>query len=247
MLVVPDSALYAKNASRRRRLLYSIGMSGPLASLLAGIAEGNWLQVLSSLSVVAVLLLIALPLHELAHALTAKWLGDDTAERLGRVTLNPLAHLDVFGSLLILLAGFGWAKPVPVNPYRLRPSARAGMALVAVAGPLTNLLLAVVGALLFRIAGATGALQVGFGGWLSSFLSALVIFNVLLALFNLIPVPPLDGSRLLALVLPDQAQPLIEMLERYGFVLLLVLFTFGGVSVVIREPAIWLVRILLFA
>ncbi|MFN3705165.1 MAG: site-2 protease family protein [Thermoflexales bacterium] len=227
-------------------------MGGPLGTLLAGVAEGDWLRVLSSVSVIAALLLVALPLHELAHALTAKWLGDDTAERLGRVTLNPLAHLDVFGTLLVLLAGFGWAKPVPVNPYRLRTDPRTGMALVAIAGPLTNLLLAVAAALIFRLASGLNILE-GYGplgpflgGWLGEMLFALVVFNTFLALFNLIPVPPLDGSRLLALVLPEQAQPMMEMLERYGFVILLLLFSFGGMSRLIATPANWLVRMLLF-
>ncbi|MDR7567247.1 MAG: site-2 protease family protein, partial [Armatimonadota bacterium] len=142
----------------------------------------------------AVALLVAVTVHEYAHAYTAVRLGDPTPKRLGRLTLNPLAHLDPWGTLLLLLAGFGWAKPVPVNPaYFADP--RRGMLMVAAAGPLANLaLLGALGAL--ARAGTVPEL-----GWLGELWLRLLYVNAVLAVFNLLPVPPLDGSRILGALL----------------------------------------------
>ena len=149
-------------------------------------------------------MLLVLPLHESAHALVAKWFGDDTAERQGRISLNPLAHLDPFGGLLMVLTGFGWAKPVPINPLRMKKY-RAGISLTALAGPVSNLLAAFVAGIAYNIIICTKsglmALVSSEGPTMSSvllLLSFLFQVNVGLAVFNLIPIPPLDGYNVLS-------------------------------------------------
>lgn len=138
-------------------------------------------------------ILVSLTVHEFSHALVGKWRGDDTAERMGRLTLNPLAHLDPFGFIALLLVGFGWAKPVPYNPYNLRDS-KWDAVLIALAGPGSNILLASICAL---------ALRLLVGGEIITRLNLLVVFlfltiliNLFLAFFNFIPIAPLDGSKL---------------------------------------------------
>lgn len=149
-------------------------------------------------------MLLVLPLHESAHALVAKWFGDDTAERQGRISLNPLAHLDPFGGLLMVLTGFGWAKPVPINPLRMKKY-RAGISLTALAGPVSNLLAAFVAGIAYNIIICTKS---GLMALVSSevttmscvllLMSFLFQVNVGLAVFNLIPIPPLDGYNVLS-------------------------------------------------
>lgn len=149
-------------------------------------------------------MLLVLPPHESAHALVAKWFGDDTAERQGRISLNPLAHLDPFGGLLMVLTGFGWAKPVPINPLRMKKY-RAGISLTALAGPVSNLLAAFVAGIAYNIIICTKS---GLMALVSSevttmscvllLLSFLFQVNVGLAVFNLIPIPPLDGYNVLS-------------------------------------------------
>ncbi|MDR1961991.1 MAG: site-2 protease family protein [Gracilibacteraceae bacterium] len=169
-------------------------------------------------------IVIAFSLHEYAHARMAFALGDDTAARLGRLTLSPVRHIDPLGLLLIIVFGFGWAKPVPVNPVNFRSTVtmRQGMMLTAAAGPLTNLLLAVAGSVLLRF---SLPLLFADGGQsiLAEMLYYFVNLNVLLMVFNLLPVPPLDGFRVLSGVLPRGADPLLNLLERGGWVFLVVL------------------------
>ncbi len=151
----------------------------------------------------AITLMLVLPLHEAAHAWIAYKLGDDTAARQGRLTLNPFAHLDILGSILILFTGFGWAKPVPINPIRMKKY-RAGIALTALAGPMSNIAAALFSALIYSILMAT---KLGYDAIYTStitpmtcilmLLKFLVSVNVGLAIFNLIPVPPLDGFNVL--------------------------------------------------
>ncbi len=141
---------------------------------------------------------MALTFHEFSHGLVAKLQGDDTAERLGRLTLNPIPHIDPIGLLAALLAGFGWAKPVPYNPYNLR-NQKWGPVLVAAAGPFSNLLLFVVTGLLYRGLAMAGLMSADSA--LAGFLGALMGVNVVLFAFNLIPLPPLDGSKVLLLFL----------------------------------------------
>lgn len=219
-----------------------MNFGGPLGTILQGIESGRMDLVFGSLITLVLLLLIAFPLHELAHAVTARWLGDDTAERLGRVTLNPLKHLDPIGSILFVLTGFGWAKPVPVSMYRLRGNPRTSFAIVALAGPLTNLALAAIFAVFFRILAPALGLDNTLGQMLAFSLVTAVSLNVLLAVFNLIPVPPLDGSRLLAALLPDQGQTLMDQLERWGFFIIIALSATGILSQLINPPVNLLTR-----
>jgi Zn-dependent protease len=173
-----------------------------------------------------VILLFAFPLHELAHAVTADWLGDDTPRRQGRLTLNPLAHLDVYGSLLLLLGTFGWAKPVYTNPYNFRNGPRAGTAMVALAGPLMNLVLAVVGALTWRaLDGFGGSELIGRNAFsnLTTFADVFVSINLYLMLFNLLPFGPLDGMKVLRGLAPNNWDGALDQLERWGMFILIAL------------------------
>lgn len=169
-----------------------------------------------------VVLLIAFTLHELAHAMTADYLGDPTPRSQGRISLNPLVHLDPIGTIMLLLAGFGWAKPVMVNPYNMRGNPHTSMAIVAAAGPITNVILAALGAIAFQV----GLLYPTFSaaGTFPSpafLLTEFVWINLILAFFNLIPVPPLDGYRILMGVLPGDMGMRMRGIEQYGFIILL--------------------------
>ncbi|MCS7235553.1 MAG: site-2 protease family protein [Armatimonadota bacterium] len=183
----------------------------------------------------AAAVLVAATVHEYAHAYAAVQLGDPTPRWLGRLTLNPLAHLDPLGTALLLLVGFGWAKPVPVNPAHFQDP-RRGVLLVAVAGPLANV--CVVGALgvLYRLG------LVPEGGWLGSFWARMLYVNAVLAVFNLLPIPPLDGSRVLQALLRGEAEQAYARLQPYGNLLLLVLLATGWLGPLLRGPVLWLVR-----
>lgn len=167
-------------------------------------------------------IIIALTFHEYAHAKVAYAFGDPTAKEAGRLTLNPFKHLDLMGTLLLVLAGFGWAKPVPINPMYFSGNRKGKILLVSLAGPLTNLAEALV---------ATGILAliwhfVPYGSvsnYLFNLLYYFMFINIVLAIFNFIPIPPLDGSKILAGLLPDKCFNFILGLERYGFLILLVL------------------------
>jgi Zn-dependent protease len=180
--------------------------------------------------VVAIMLLVGFPVHEFAHALAAYRLGDGTAKLFGRLTLNPIAHFDPLGGLLLAVSfigagfGFGWAKPTPVNPSNLA-GGRRGEALVAAAGPLSNLVLAAVVALPLRYILGNPDLMVQIPFIVIQVLYLFVYINLVLMVFNLLPIPPLDGSKVLFAFLPPrlswQWRPI---LEQYGFILMLLLF-----------------------
>ena len=173
---------------------------------------------LEAIVAVALVLLVALPFHEFSHALAAYRLGDPTAKFMGRLTLNPFAHLDPLGSLLILLAGFGWAKPTPYNPYNLQ-GGRSGEAIVGFAGPASNLVLATAAAIPLRYIVASGvSVPVEVVQVLFLFLQ----INVILMVFNLVPIPPLDGSKILFAFLDPQTERQVRpFLEQYGFLILI--------------------------
>jgi Zn-dependent protease len=189
----------------------------------------------------APVILFALTIHEYCHGFVANYLGDDTALRQGRLTLNPIAHLDVIGTILMFMVGFGWAKPVPVNPLNFK-NPKKGMLLVALAGPVSNLLTAIVAAIFLRnliptIITSDQAIS-GFYSTLLVVIVLTVIYGVALAIFNLLPIPPLDGSRVLYGVLPERQAYAYSRFEPYGVMALFALFLFGGraFSVVIWYP-----------
>ena len=176
-------------------------------------------------SMVATLLavLMAITFHETAHGYVAYRLGDPTAKNQGRLKLNTIAHLDLIGALMMFVFGFGWAKPVPVNPFYFEGDRTKGMMLVSVAGPLTNLIISFAAYFIY-VAGS------GFAGipFLSIFLSTTVTLNIYLAVFNLIPIPPLDGSKILAGLLPKAtAYKFLNTVEQYGFLILMLLIFFN--------------------
>jgi Zn-dependent protease len=173
-----------------------------------------------------VILFLGIPIHEWAHAWSAYQLGDDTASLQGRMTLNPIAHLDPIGSLLLLISGFGWGKPVPVSPYRMHTSPRVGMAISAAAGPFANFVLAMLLAIPFRMGWAIGSLNIG------SLLYIAVEINLGLMLFNLIPVYPLDGEKVLMGLLPPRWGDGLLRLRPFGmFILAALLFVLPRLGV----------------
>jgi Zn-dependent protease len=172
-----------------------------------------------------IVVLICLPIHEFGHAWAAVKMGDTLPLVQGRYTLNPKRHLDVIGTLLLALVGFGWAKPVQINPYamRLAPNPRAGLIVAAAAGPAMNVLLAVIAAILFRVNLSTLRLPLA-----ADVLWLLTYINMGLVVFNLIPIPPLDGSRILYMLLPARYANITATLNQYGpFILLAVVLLAG--------------------
>jgi len=164
-------------------------------------------------------LILAFTIHELSHGLMAYMLGDRTAKDDGRLTLNPIRHIDLMGLLFIMFAGFGWAKPVMVDPRNFRYP-KQDMALTAVAGPMSNFIMAFISMMIFFPLVQSGMSLGLFGVFLQTFIS----FNLVLGIFNLLPIPPLDGSKLFGVVLPDNTYfNFISMGSRYGMIVLLIL------------------------
>ncbi len=187
--------------------------------------------------------LLAISVHEYAHARMAFRLGDDTAEREGRMTLEPWAHLDLVGALMLLVFGFGWARPVPVEWTRLR-NPRKDMAKVALAGPAANFL--TFAALQVFVVLLLTKVQVFGTRWsyLPRIIQEAAYINIGLAVFNLVPIPPLDGSRILARFLPSSMLDFWDNLERYGFIILVVLLSTGIISAVMSPIVTVLVRLI---
>jgi Zn-dependent protease len=213
-------------------LLYAWLSGGLVAEIRNAVAD--------PLAFVAFVIAIALGItvHEFMHAYAATRLGDDTARLLGRLSLNPMAHLDPFGSLLIVLAGFGYGKPVPFNESRLRSA--FGVSAVALAGPFANLVLAALCAIPLRFGGADLL-----GGAYYLILFEIVKWNCVLAIFNLIPIPPLDGSNVVYGLLPPQQKYTWRSYQQYGPMILLALFFFGAqlLRVIVFGPALFLFRL----
>jgi Zn-dependent protease len=206
-----------------------------------------------------VVLLLAISAHEAAHAWMSYKFGDDTARLLGRITLNPVAHIDPIGTLLIPIVGFvfgsmgggrlpliGWGKPTPVNPLRWHHKDLANV-MVSAAGIMANLLIAIFAFTIFKVMLMTGlvySIPESFQEPVIQFLERLLMMNIWLAVFNLLPFPPLDGGKILETFLPASMQPTLEMLERYGFLILMVLMYMGFFSAIIT-PILNLVYYLL--
>ena len=181
---------------------------------------------LNQILVFVPVILLALSFHEMCHGFVAYKLGDPTPKYQGRLTLNPLAHLDMMGTLMLVFSGFrfGWAKPVMVNPLNFRGNKQKAMLWVALAGPVSNLVLAFLGGLLFAL-----FYNYQMHIYWFNLLNALVVINVSLAIFNLIPVPPLDGSKILAGLLPGRMQHIVYQLEAYGPIILILLLLTGAI------------------
>ena len=190
---------------------------------------------IQTLLLIAPPILMALTFHEYAHAYVANLLGDDTAKQSGRLSLNPLRHLDPLGTIMIFLVHFGWAKPVPVNPYRLK-NPKKDMLWISAAGPIANMVLAFASGILLRLLIAAGEApdRTSTTGLLIYVVFMSLQINLALAIFNIIPIAPLDGSKILSGLLPAGFEKMFYMMERYGPFVLLGLIIFGrttGVSV----------------
>ena len=190
-------------------------------------------------------ILICLIIHEVSHGLAAYFLGDPTAKQNHRLSLNPLRHLDLFGTLMMVAVGFGWAKPVPVDPrYFKKP--KQGMAITALAGPVSNFVLAFLSAI--AVNALSGAMTVKGQGTVlytaARFFYLMVLLNIGLGIFNLIPFPPLDGSKVVAMFLPDQAYVKWMRLERYGMIVLMVLLFTGVFDSFLYAARTWLMDLM---
>ncbi|MCY8778890.1 site-2 protease family protein [Bacillus spizizenii] len=179
---------------------------------------------LSLMPYLVITLIVSFTVHELAHAYVAYKFGDDTAKKQGRLTLNPIKHLDPFGTILILVAGFGWARPIPVNRRFFKKPRLAGV-LVSIAGPVSNLILAFIGFFLLVLMHAYGMeMLAAFSTGLDQFFSIWIQLNLVLFLFNLLPLPPLDGYRIIEDLVPSGVRAKMTQAESYGFIVFLVLF-----------------------
>jgi Zn-dependent protease len=217
-------------------------------------------QLIPQLVIYMVVLLLAISAHEAAHAWMSYKFGDDTARLLGRITLNPLAHTDPIGTLLIPIVGFifgamgggrlpliGWGKPTPVNPLLWRQKDLANV-MVSIAGILANSLIAIIAFTIFKVLLVTGAffrIPDGLREPVGLFLEFLLTMNISLAVFNLLPFPPLDGSKILETFLPASAQPILETLERYSYLILMALMYLGVTSAIISPILSFVYRLLL--
>lgn len=198
-----------------------------MGGILGLIMGGSDMQtILLSVITLGLIMVTCFPIHEFAHAAMARALGDRTAESMGRLTINPFAHLDPVGSVVMLLFGIGWAKPVPTNPVNYRKvSMRAGMALVALAGPFSNIIMGLIFMIVLKI-----GFLLSWNVYVLLALSIIVKINLYLAFFNLIPIPPLDGSKILLVILKEKTYFKFMRYERYFFPILFILMSFGVFS-----------------
>ncbi len=207
----------------------------------------------SEILVLAPILIISLSVHEFSHGLVAYWLGDDTAKRAGRLTLNPLSHLDILGLIALFIMKIGWAKPVPINPYNFQNFKR-DTALSAAAGPASNFIMAIIFSLIFKGYVSVFGDSLMMGHSVSVFIGRIlfltIFFNLALGLFNLIPIPPLDGSKILGGFLSDNAyfkytaQEKKGMIIFMGIILISYVFNIPIVGYIIMPPLNFLLRLL---
>jgi Zn-dependent protease len=194
---------------------------------------------LLDIAIIAIPALICITIHELAHGYVAYRLGDNTAKDMGRLTLNPIKHIDPIGLAMILVIGFGWAKPVPVNMGNFK-NPKVGMALTALAGPLSNIILAFIVIFIFVLLPAPQDMVSVF---IMQIIVRMALLNVALAIFNMLPIPPLDGSKILFSLLPENLYYKLMRYERYGMILLLAIMllgTFTGINLIgniVSSPA----------
>jgi Zn-dependent protease len=199
-----------------------------------------------------IVLVVGFTVHEFSHAWTADQFGDDTPRLEGRLTLNPLAHIDIFGALMLMLLGFGWAKPVRVNEYTLRQRSPAAPMLVSLAGPASSLVLAIIAAIPLKLGVFPGTFSSGQGlPTAFQLLYYIVFYNLVLAFFNMLPIFPLDGEKVLMYFLPPSGQSLMERLRQYSLgpmLVLLVLLPYLGIPLVdwvVFNPATFLTHLLI--
>ena len=206
-----------------------------------GLFDLNPLMLISRL----LILLFSFPVHEFAHAWVADRFGDPTPARDGRLTLNPAVHLDLLGSIILLVSGFGWARPVMVSPYALRRASHAAPMWVALAGPFSNLILAMVAAIPLRLGllplDGTGTVAMNY---LATITQDFVWINLVLLLFNLIPLAPLDGDKVLEFFLPGPLAMKLDAIRPYGPMLLMALVVLGVVGWTLLPPLSFLYRLL---
>ena len=221
-------------------------VGSPLSQLLSGRMD------VAEFVALIVALVVGITVHEFSHAFAATWLGDPLPGRQGRLTLSPAAHLDPMGSLMFFVGGFGWGRPVQSNPYALRAGPRSGMMLVALAGPVSNVILAAFFAIIVRAMelgiGASGiASDLGFVGGVLELFTAMVWYNLILGFFNLIPVAPLDGFTILLGLLPPTLAFQFEQIRNYGMLVLfaLVFFVPGVLTVLLYRPVSLLFQLLI--
>ncbi len=213
-------------------------MKGALIYLIEFLSgNGNLLTVIMSFFSVFVIIFLCFPIHECAHALVAKILGDDTAERQGRVTLNPLAHIDILGAICMCICCIGWAKPTPVDLRNCRKtSMRTANVLVSLAGPLSNIILALIVMIIFKILIVAGALSGDTAVYIAFGMEQIIQINIFLGIFNLIPIPPFDGYHILAGFLPAKA---VYFMEKNGQIIHFIVFVLL-ISDVLDRPLMFL-------